>query len=522
MIFRSPYPDVAIPEVSLSEYVLGGAAARGEKPALIDGPSGRALTYGGLVGAARRAAGGLAARGFGKGDVFAILSPNLPEYAVAFHAVAMLGGVNTTLNPLYTVEEIAYQLNDSGARSLMTVPALLDKATAAADQAGVREVFVFGAAEGATPFAALLAHDGPAPEVAIDPREDLVALPYSSGTTGLPKGVMLTHRNLVANLAQTGATERCGPDDTLIGILPFYHIYGMVVVMNMALARGATVVTMPRFEMEGFLQLLQDHRVTRAYLAPPLVLALARSPLVERYDLSALRMIVSGAAPLDERLARSCGERLGCAIKQAYGMTEASPVTHLNPEPPATIKLGAIGLPTANTECQVVDLDTGRPLGPNERGELWVRGPQVMRGYLNRPDATAQTVDAAGWLHTGDVVVVDDEGYFTVVDRVKELIKYKGFQVPPAELEALLLTHPAIADAAVVPLPDEEAGQVPKAFVVATDAALTAEAVRDFVAARVAPHKRLREVEFIEGIPKSPSGKILRRLLIARDQPPAG
>lgn len=517
MIFRSPHEDISIPEIALTDLVLGGAGKWASKIALIDGPTGRSLTYGELVEAVRRVAFGLHSRGFQKGDVCAIYSPNCPEYAIAFHAVASLGGINTTINPIYTAGEVAHQLKDAGAKYLLTVPPLMDKGKEAADEAGVREIFVFGEAEGATAFNALLETDGPLPAVEIDPRHDLAALPYSSGTTGLPKGVMLTHCNLVANLCQIQAFEIIERDDTLICVLPMFHIYGMVVILSLGLYSGATIVTMPRFEMEDFLRLAQDHGVTFAHLVPPIVLALAKDPVVEQYDLSRMKTIFSGAAPLGEELTRACQERLGCRVLQGYGMTETSPATHITPVKTAGTKPGSVGVCLPNTECKLVNVDDGTEQGLGERGEIWIRGPQVMKGYLNRPEATAATVDEEGWLHTGDIAYADDEGHFFIVDRLKELIKYKGFQVAPAELEALLLTHPCVADTAVIPSPDEEAGEVPKAFVVLKREA-TEEEIMEFVAERVAPYKKLRFIEFVEQIPKSASGKILRRVLKERER----
>jgi acyl-CoA synthetase (AMP-forming)/AMP-acid ligase II len=515
VVFRSPFPEVTVPDVTVTSFVLRRVRELGDKPALVDGPSGRALTYRQLADAVRRAAAGLARRGLRKGDVFAIYSPNLPEYAVAFHAVASIGGVNTTVNPLYTADELAYQLGDAGARYLVTVPQCLDKALEATTRSGVQEVFVFGEAEGATPFASLLEDAGEPPEVPIDPGQDLVALPYSSGTTGLPKGVMLTHRNLVANMCQFGPLQVVDDRETIVAVLPFFHIYGMVVIMNMGLHVGATIVTMPRFELEPFLQLLQDYRVSLAYLVPPLVLALAKHPAVDQYALSALKTIFSGAAPLGENVAQACAERLGAEVRQGYGLTETSPVTHSNPQD--RNRPGSVGVLVPNTECKVVDVGSGRELGPNETGELWIRGPQVMWGYLNRPDATAETLDPEGWLHTGDLGYADEDGYFYVVDRAKELIKYKGLQVAPAELEAVLLAHPAVADAAVIPVPDEEAGEVPKAYVVLKGRAAPEE-ILAFVAGRVAPFKKVRRLEVVEQIPKSASGKILRRVLVERER----
>lgn len=517
MIYRSPYPDVQIPEMPLTPFVLRKAQELANKPALIDGPTGRTLTYAQLAGAIRVVASSLHKRGFGKGDVFAIYSPNLPEYAIAFHAVALLGGIVTTANPLYTAAELAHQLKDANAKYLLTIPLFLENAKEAAAEAGIEEVFVFGEAEGATPFASLLQGDGVVPDVEINPREDVVALPYSSGTTGLPKGVMLTHYNLVANICQTEGIEVIRDTDVLVGVLPFYHIYGMMVILNASLYHGATVVTMPRFDLEMFLELIQKYKISRMHLVPPILLALAKHPAVDKYDLSSVRMIISGAAPLGEDLATAVRERLGCLVKQGYGMTETSPVTHVNPDDPDKIKVASVGPLVPNTEARIVDPATGNDLGPNERGELWVRGPQVMKGYLNRPDATAQTIDSEGWLHTGDVAYVDEDGYFYVVDRVKELIKYKGYQVAPAELEAVLLSHPAVADAAVIPVPDEEAGEIPKAFIV-KKADVTAEEIMAYVAKHVAPYKKVREVEFVESIPKSPSGKILRRVLVEQER----
>jgi acyl-CoA synthetase (AMP-forming)/AMP-acid ligase II len=329
---------------------------------------------------------------------------------------------------------------------------------------------------------------------------------------------MLTHHNIVSNLSQFEARHHLSDQDRVIAVLPFFHIYGQVVIMNYGLYRGATIVTMPKFDLEPFLRLLQDHRVTRAYLVPPIVLALAKHPVVDQYDLSSLRLVMSGAAPLDAGLAAQCEQRLGVQVIQGYGLTETSPVTHCTPDDdPGANKPGSIGPLLPNTECRVVDWGTAENLGPNEDGELWIRGPQVMRGYLNNREATARTIDEEGWLHTGDIGHTEADGYFTIVDRLKELIKYKGYQVPPAELEAILISHPSVADAAVIPKADEEAGEVPKAFVVLKEQA-TAEVIMAFVAERVAPHKKIRDVEFIDEIPKSASGKILRRVLVERER----
>jgi acyl-CoA synthetase (AMP-forming)/AMP-acid ligase II len=514
-IVRAPEPPLVIPEVPLTPFLLERAAARADKPAYIEGTTGRTLTYRQWGDAVRRVAANLAARGYGKGDVVALYSPNLPEYSVVFHAVSLLGAVNTTINPLYTPGELGQQLRDAGARCLFTVPPCLAKAAEAVRGSAVREIVVFGEAEGATSYASLLEEGAEPPDVVIDPREDLVVMPYSSGTTGLPKGVMLTHHNLVANLIQSACAFGVNETDTMLGLLPFFHIYGMVVIMNLGLHRGATVVTMPRFDIEQFLQVIDRYQVTFAPVVPPIVLALAKHPAVEHYKLTSLRALICGAAPLRENVSRAATARLGCGVWQGYGLTETSPVTHSMRVGSTMNKPGSIGPPVPNTDVRVVDPRTGSDCGPNEEGEIWVRGPQVMKGYLNHPEATAATIDQEGWLHTGDVGYADEDGCFFIVDRVKELIKYKGMQIAPAELEALLLGHPAIADAAVIPLPDEEAGQVPKAFVVARGE-ITCEAIMAYVAAHVAPYKKLRAVEMIDQIPKSASGKILRRLLVER------
>lgn len=508
MIFRAPEEPLPIPEVALTPFLMENAERRGDKPALIDAPTGRTLTYRGWAESVRKAAAGLWRRGLRKGDVFAIYSPNLPEYAIAFHAVSLLGGIVTTINPAYTVEELSRQLADASARYLLTTAAFLDKAMQAARENNLRDVFVFGDS-----FDALLGSDGDVPAVTIDPIHDVVALPYSSGTTGLPKGVMLTHHNLVANVVQCASVFGVTEDDTELAVLPFFHIYGMNVIMNMGLYVGATIVTMPRFDLKECLQALEKYRITYGFIVPPIMLALAKNPMIDDFDLSAVRTLFSGAAPLSEQIANSASARLGCAIMQGYGLTETSPATHGTRRGDPR----GIGPPLPATEAKIVDVTTGAELGPGQEGEICVRGPQVMKGYLNNPDATAAMIDGEGWLHTGDIGSADESGCFFVVDRVKELIKYKGMQIAPAELEAVLLAHPGIADAAVVPLADEEAGQVPKAFVVLKDES-TVEDIMTYVADRVARYKRVRHVEVIDQIPRSPSGKILRRVLVERDR----
>jgi acyl-CoA synthetase (AMP-forming)/AMP-acid ligase II len=519
MIFRSPLPDLAIPDVTLSEFVTSRFAELGDKPAIIDGPSGRTLTFADIARGIEAMAAGLAARGFSRGDVFAICAPNVPEYAIAFLAVNRLGGIVTTMNPLYTRDEIAHQLEETGARFLLTVGPLAEACVAASRGTGVQEVFSLGEAAGTLPLSALMA-GGPAPSVRIDTARDLAALPYSSGTSGVPKGVMLTHRNIVAQLLQAeNLLSGDVQEETVIAVLPFFHIYGMVLILLRGLRRGFTLVSMARFDFVQFLECVQKYRVTYAPLVPPIVLGLAKHPAVESYDLSSLRQIGSGAAPLGAEVEAACAKRVGCSVMQGYGMTEFAGASISNLEGPDKSRTGSVGLVWPNMEARIVDVETGKDVGPNERGELWMRGPNVMQGYFKKPEATADMLLPDGWLRTGDVAYVDDDGYFFIVDRVKELIKHNGYQVAPAELEALLLRHPAIADAAVIPSPDEETGEVPKAFVVLR-APLTPEAVMAFVAEHVAPYKKVRRVAIVESIPKSSSGKILRRVLI--DQERAG
>ncbi|MCB0875824.1 MAG: 4-coumarate--CoA ligase family protein [Solirubrobacterales bacterium] len=504
----APAPE--IPDVDLATFTLARAAEFGDEPALIDGPTGRTIGFADFGRMVEALAGALAARGIGRGDVVAIFMPNLPEYAVIFHGVVRANATNTTANPLYTESELGHQLSDSGAKMVFTIQPFLETARKAAEHAGVTEIVIVGEAEGDEPtLADLIGEGSAAPAIEVDPATDLAVLPYSSGTTGLPKGVMLTHRNLIANVLQTDTVFDIGPDDVLIGVLPFFHIYGQTVIMNLGLRNGATVVTMPRFDLDQFLSLVQEHGVTLANVVPPIALALAKHPAIDGADLSSLRVIMSGAAPLGAELSEAVANRLGVPTVQGYGMTETSPVTHVSPIEPERIKPGTIGFPVPGTETRVVDPETREE---GTRGELLIRGPQVMAGYLNNEEATRHTIDEDGWLHTGDVAEVDEDGYFAIVDRLKELIKYKGFQVPPAELEAILITHPAVADCAVIGVPDEEAGELPKAFVVTSDE-VSDEEILGFVAEQVSPQKKIRLIERIEEIPKSASGKILRRQL---------
>ena len=510
IIHTSPLPDVEIPDQSITDCVFASAADHADEVAITDGAA-SSYTFSQLHGAVRSLGGGLSARGVGPGTTVAILAPNVPEYAIVFHAIALAGGTVTTINPTYNAEEVRFQLVDASASWLVTIPMFLDTARAAAEGTGVENIVVPGEAEGAIPLGSLFGE--PIDQVPLDYAEHVVVMPYSSGTTGLPKGVMLTHRNLVANIAQMEHTFTPADDEVALAVLPFFHIYGMQVLMNLLLAFGVRVVTMPRFDMVQALELVQSQRITRFFAVPPMVLGLAKHPVVDDYDLSSVKQIFSGAAPLGADLAAAAAARVGCEVVQGYGMTELSPVSHCTPE--GQFRPGTSGVTVSNTEIRIIDPDSGEDLGVGGRGELLVRGPQVMKGYLNNPEATAETLDADGWLHTGDVAVLDDEGHVSIVDRIKELIKYKGFQVPPAELEAVLITHAAVADAAVIGVPDEEAGELPKAFITLAPgaAAPSLEDLQGHVGQHLATYKQVRAFEVLEAIPKSASGKILRREL---------
>ena len=514
MLYTSPLPAVDIPVAPVTEFVLRRVNDHPEKPALIDGTTGRTYSFAELSDVIHRLAGGLVARGFAPGDTLALMAPNLPEYAIIFHAVAVAGGVVTTVNPTYGADEVAFQLRDAGATELVTVGMFAEVAKEAITGTEISEVITIDGVAGTTALDSIFGD--PIQQSPVNPVDDVVVLPYSSGTTGLPKGVMLTHHNLVANICQCDHAIVYQPDgEVALAFLPFFHIYGMQILMNGLLANGVTVVTLPRFDLDQALSLVQEHRITRFFAVPPVVLALAKHPAVDSYDLSSLVQVFSGAAPLGAEIAMEAEKRIGCEVVQGYGMTELSPVSHTTP--PGMFKAGSSGVTVSNTESRIVDPDTGEDQPFGERGELWVRGPQVMKGYLNNPEATAATLDSDGWLHTGDVAIIDEDHHMTIVDRVKELIKYNGFQVPPAELEALLITHPEVNDVAVIGIPDESAGELPKAFIVRSPGSeVTAEDLQAFVAEHVASYKHIRLVEFIDEIPKSASGKILRRLL--RDQ----
>ena len=531
MSFASPYPQVQIPTTSVYDYLFGDVAdADADRIALIDAKSGAETTYRDMLTRIDAFAGALAHNGIGVGDVVALLAPNSSAFAIAFHGILRAGATATTVNALFTANDVAKQLTDSKAKALVTVSPLRAQAIEAAAAVGLADASVIVldgpgvAADGHPNADDLLGPGHPAPDVSFDPATHLAALPYSSGTTGNPKGVMLTHRNLVANVAQIRPLQDMGVDTRILAVLPFFHIYGMTVLLNAALHARAQLVIMGSFDLTEFLRNIADRKCTHAFIAPPVAVALAKHPLIDSFNLSSLRGIMSGAAPLDAELGQAVASRLDCQLVQGYGMSELSPVSHATPFDGGREMLGSAaplsscGWTVPNAVSKIVDPETGDEIDPpasglSDTGELWFSGPNVMAGYLGNDGATRETIDDDGFLHTGDLARVDSSGCVYIVDRLKELIKYKGYQVPPAELEALLLTHPQIADAAVIGARDDDSGEeVPKAFVVRQPGAeLTAAEVMDFVAGQVAPYKKVRQVQFIETIPKSASGKILRK-----------
>ena len=515
----APYPTYPL------QHILSSTARRlPQKAAIIDGEY--VYSYQQLDMYSSRFAAALAKLGVAKGDCVGLLAPNCVEFEIAFFGIIKIGAVVTTVNSGYREREIAHQLDNSDAEVLVVHHSLLKIAEAARDGASAvkRLVVIEQSSRESDSFWGLLERAPAAPPpVEIDSKEDIAALPYSSGTTGVSKGVMLTHFNMTANLLQfmerPGEALQQAEGDVLLVHLPLFHIYGMQVLMNAVIASGGTQVMMGRFDMGEMLHLLSTHGVTHLYTVPPVGIGLSLLPSMDGYDLSSMKAACLAAAPASEELQMRVQAAAGFPVFQAYGMTELSPVSNIDFIEPDRMTPGSVGPAIADTEERVVDLETAtRDVPAGEVGELLVRGPQVMKGYYNNEDATRETISEDGWLYTGDIVRMNEDGCVWILDRKKELIKYKGFQVPPAELEGLLLEHPAIADAAVIGKEDVESGEIPKAFVVTMQGVeVSAEDVMGFVASKVATFKHIREVEFIEAIPKNPSGKILRRTLMERE-----
>jgi acyl-CoA synthetase (AMP-forming)/AMP-acid ligase II len=512
MSLRSPHPDLDIPDVDFGSVVLARGRQQSDKIALIDAASDSSLSFGDLIGQIEAAAGGLVASGLQPGEVVAICGFNTIAYVVAAHAVWRAGAIVVTVNPLFTVGEMRTELLDAGAGMLLAAPEVMQRCAEAAGLVGITRAFELDELP-----------RGDAPPLPRVRSDDTALILYSSGTTGLPKGVELTHRNLIASVLQLHSGDLAREDDVLLALSPFFHVVGLHGVMNLGLFAGSAIVIFARYDFPKLLEAIQRYRISSVFLTPPVVTDLAKHPDVERYDLSSLRSILCAAAPLGAEIEQMTADRLGCVVRQGYGMTETSGPVSTNMVEDGTVRRrGSAGQLAPSTECKIASLSaaTGEievlP-GSAETGEILVRGPQVMKGYLNNPQATAISLEPDGWLHTGDVGYADADGYLFIVDRVKEIIKYKAYQVAPAELEAVLATHPAVLDAAVVPVPDAESGEIPKGLVVLRGE-VSAEELMAYVAERVAPYKKIRRLEFVDSIPKSASGKILRRVLVERER----
>ena len=520
-LFRPP---LDIPEVPYDHLLRAAAERNPEQVAIIYHDL--SLTYREVVSMVNGIANGLHALGLRKGDHLALYLANRPEYIITFIAAASMGIVVSPMNPSYKEREVAYQLENSEAQAILVqkelVPAL-KLALAQKDFPLLKHIIVTGDSvpetlSDALAYTTLLRRSSPRrpPHVEIS-GDDLLALPYSSGTTGLPKGTMLTHRNLVSNNLQFCHAMGVSRNDVSLLFLPFYHIYGVMLTGSM-LACGGIQVMMERFDLLQSLVLCEKHQVTMYFAVPPIVLALANAP-VDLSKMNSVKYIFSGAAPLSVEPARRLQEKIPAIIVQGYGLTEASPLTHAQARDPELARLGSIGFLTHNTEQKIVDIDTGtREVAQGEQGELLIRGPQVMQGYWHAPEETSYAL-RDGWLYTGDVAYLDEDGYTYIVDRKKEMIKYHGFGIAPAEIEALLLEHPSIIDAAVIGVPDEEAGQLIKGIVIVkAGTTLTTEDVLTFANGKLAGYKCIHFIEFTDAIPKTASGKILRRELLEREK----
>jgi long-chain acyl-CoA synthetase len=472
-------------------------------------------------------AGSLAASGVKKGDRVALMLPNCPQYVISFLAIVRLGAVVTQINPMYVEREIEHILNDSGAQTIVVYADVYGRVKAALPETELQNVIVVdfkGEPEGLDPghrsFGEFLSADAdPAPEVEIDPPEDVAALQYTGGTTGVSKGAMLTHRNLVANVQQTIDVFIRNPEHfagrKIVGALPFFHIYGLTCVMLFGLKLGLEQVLLPRFEVEEALSVFENDRPTMFSGVPTMYMALLASGAdLRRHHLHDVLIFNSGGSALPVNLKRSFEEKVGKPLFEGYGLSEASPVTHNNPPFLGQGREGSIGIPIPSTDARIVDVETGEQEMPvGESGELIIKGPQVMKGYLNMPEETAETL-RDGWLYTGDVAKMDEDGYFYIVDRKKDMILASGYNVYPREVEEVLFEHPDVAEAVAIGVPDEYRGETVKAFVVKrSGSTATEEEVLAFCEERLAAYKTPKTVEFRDDLPKSTVGKLLRRVL---------
>ncbi|KAK5831170.1 4-coumarate--CoA ligase 1 [Gossypium arboreum] len=526
IIYRSKLPDIYIPNhLPLHSYCFQNIANVASRPCLINGTTGKVYTYAEVELTARRIASGLNKLGIQQRQVIMLLLPNTPEFVLSFLGASFRGAIATAANPFFTRAEVSKHAKGSNARLIITQASYVDKVKEFAQDNDVMVMCIDSAPEGCLHFSELTqADDNDLPEVDIAP-EDVIALPYSSGTTGLPKGVMLTHKGLVTSVAQQVDGENPNlyfySEDVILCLLPMFHIYALNSIMLCGLRVGAAILIMQKFEIGLALELIQKYKVTIAPIVPPIMFTIAKSSETDKYDLSSVRMVKSGGAPLGKELEDAVRAKFpGAKLGQGYGMTEAGPVLAMClgfAKEPFEIKSGACGTVVRNAEMKIVDPDTGSSLPRNQAGEIFIRGDQIMKGYLNDPEATARTIDKDGWLHTGDIGYIDDDDELFIVDRLKELIKYKGFQVAPAELEAMLIAHPDIIDAAVVGMKDEAVGEVPVAFVVKSGKSeISEDEIKQYISKQVVYYKRISRVFFIEAIPKAPSGKILRKELRAK------
>ncbi len=516
---------IDIPEIPFGEMLWESAQRFPEKIAIVF--QGQKISFRELDGLTNSFANALANVGVKKGDRVALYMTNRPEYLISVYGASRLGAVFTPVNPTYKEAEIVHQLNDAEVSVLVVQESLYPLLKTVRQQLrGLKTVIIVGrqADAGDVLFTDLIRQSSPKhpPQLQISWTEDLVALPYSSGTTGLPKGVMLTHQNLLANTIQFTSCGRLTEQDTLLLFLPLYHIYGLMLA-NGAIYSGATQVILEAFDLAGSLALSRQYGVTLYFAVPPILIALDNYPDLSSYDLSHIRYIMVGAAPMAPEVAQRVQEKTGVRVLQGYGLTEASPITHINPVDQGRVKLHSVGLAVPNQEQKIVDLETGeRALGVDEIGELVVKGPHVMQGYWKAPAETSHAL-RDGWLYTGDIAKIDAEGYVYIVDRKKEMIKYKGFSVAPAEVEAVLFQHEAVADCAVIGKADPEAGEIPKALVMLRPGEeVSPEDLTEFVSSRIAGYKKIREVEFVASIPRTASGKVLRRVLIEAERSNTG
>jgi len=515
--------------IFLHELVLDSCRRNPDKTALVDASCGRRLTYAEYGDAVESIARGLISAGIQPGDVVAIFLPNSWEFCTSFHAVQLAGAIPTLLNPSYREREVRYQVENSGAVMLISDGANLQGINLDGLPSLRRVYSTRQHASGTEPFTNLLK-----PTTAVFPKPDqpsesaLAVLPYSSGTTGLPKGVMLSHSNLVSNVYQIIApnTAHLTGDDNVLCCLPLYHIYGLNVILNPALILGAKLVLVPRFHVQQLTQLLTEEGITMMPLVPPAINALCQAAEAGQFPRDHnVHWVKSGAAPLAPDLARRFTALTRIPICQGYGMTEASPVTHIGFLEPALYRPDSIGHPVAETDCRVLSPSDIFPTDTPDQltevpsgmpGELVMRGPQIMLGYWKEPQATAAVL-RDGWYWSGDIVTRDREGFYRVVDRRKEMIKYKGFAIAPAEIEAVLLEHPAVKECGVVGRRDESAGEIPVAFVALRDGFTDGQKLSDelcaFVADRLTHYKQPREIRFVDAVPKTASGKLLRREL---------